>query len=308
MTGHPAISDYPQTVFNLVKQGARYLGEHGVPNAPRNAQWLLAHALACRSADLYLDPVRIPADSQVSLFRTLVARRASREPLQYVLGCTEFMSLPFHTVPPVFIPRPDTEVLVERVEERLLWKATAPEKPRILDLCCGSGVIGVSLASRLARATVVAVDVDEAAVRLTEKNAALNGVANRLQVVQADALRFMAAGEGKFDAIVSNPPYVPTDDIDSLPPEIRCHESVLGLDGGRDGMDFYRAAAPLVVGRLAPGGIVAFEIAEFQGSDVTGLLADAGLRDGEVCRDYGGLDRVVIARVPAGCGEESGDG
>jgi release factor glutamine methyltransferase len=284
-------------ILEALRRAEAYLTERNVPNARRNSEWMLAHVLGCPSPELYLDSQKLLTGSEIAAFDELVRRRGTREPLQYILGSTEFMSLTFETVPGVFIPRPDTEVLVESVEA-LLAKAGKPSGGAVLDLCCGTGVIVVSLLYRNRRLAGVAVDIDPAAAELTGRNAMRNGVAERIECVTADAIEFLETGSRRYDAITCNPPYVLTGDMDGLPPEIRAHEPPLSLDGGPDGLDFYKKVVPLLAGAVMAGGIVAFEIGDTQGAAVADMLSAASFVDVSIHQDYNGLDRVVMARNP----------
>jgi release factor glutamine methyltransferase len=279
------------TVSQLIRDGEIHLVVAGVPNARRNAEWMLADLLRCRAADLYLDATRAPDAGDVERYRELIERRSSREPLQYILGHTEFMSLPFRSRPGVFIPRPDTECLVEIAEARLNRGAA-----RVLDLCCGSGVIAVSLLRRHPDVTTVAVDVDAAAGELTIHNAEANGVHDRMRFVGADAAGFLEGTDERFDMVACNPPYIATGEMNDLPPEVRDHEPWLSLDGGADGLDFYRGVAGPLCRCLKPGASVLFEIGSAQAAGVRAILEAASLVDIEVHQDYAGCDRVVVAR------------
>jgi release factor glutamine methyltransferase len=297
-------------VSQLIRHGESFLTMRGVPNARRNAEWLLAHVLACRSADLYLDAHYVPASIQVRAYERLLDRRGSREPLQYILGMTEFMSLPFYAVPGVFIPRPDTEILVEKIEEHLaevderaaadsspMTQALQSKAPRhVLDLCCGSGVIAVSIVKRVARTVATAVDVTDIATDVAARNADLNCVGRRVDCICADAIEFLENSEHRFDVIACNPPYVPTADLATLAPEIKLHEPRLGLDGGLVGLDFYCAIVRLLRRSLKPGGAAFFEIGAGQAESVCELLASESLTDVSVYKDYAGQNRVVVAR------------
>lgn len=267
--------------------------DNGVPNARKNAEWMLAHVLERRSTDLYLSPAETPPADKIGLFDELIRRRGEREPLQYLLGSTEFMGLPFVVTPGVFIPRPDSEALVEKVEQQIGRDGPCA----LLDLCCGSGVIAVSLVKRLHGATAVAVDVSPEAITVAERNAALNEVASEVRVIRSEAMEYLAMSGRQFDLVVCNPPYVPRPDIPALPPEIRRHEPELSLAGGGDGLDFYRAAMPLLHGVLREDGLVAFEMGSDQGAAVADLLRRASFRNIELHPDYGGSDRFATARA-----------
>lgn len=291
-------------IVRLLREAEVYLVERGVPNARRNAEWLLGHVLECASPDLYLSPYRVLDRNDRDRFQSMLRRRGEREPLQYILGSTEFMSLPFDMRPGVFIPRPETELLVEKVEALLSEIApgrggeNAGEKLAVLDLCCGAGVIGISLAARRRDLECVAVDVDEGAVVLARANAARSGVGDRVRCVEADAADFLRSRPGRYHAVVCNPPYVPAAEIDSLLPEVRDYEPRLALDGGADGLDFYREVIPLLPDVAAPGGIIALEIDDTQGRAVSALVEASAFSGAEVHKDYRDLDRVVTARRP----------
>ncbi len=282
-----------ETIRDLLQRAELRLVASGVPNARRNAEWMLCHALGLRMLDLYVQSTDAPDPDRASVYREMVERRAAREPLQYILGATEFMSLSFEVHPGVFVPRPDTEVLVERAEE-LLRSRPLHEALDVLDLCSGSGIIGVSLAARIPNLAVVAVDVSSAAAVITARNAALNGVSDRVEVVHEDAFAYLRDTGRRFAAVVCNPPYIESGELAALPREVRDHEPTLALDGGRDGLDFYRRAVPELAGRLTPGGFVMFEIGDTQGAGVSKLLRDAAFTSVEVAKDYAGRDRVVI--------------
>jgi len=308
-TRHPArpltnmLADVTDIV-RLLREAEAYLIERGVPNARRNAEWLLGHVLECRTPDIYLSPYRVLERSERDLFRSMLRRRGEREPLQYILGSTEFMSLPFDMRRGVFIPRPDTELLVEKVETLLSGIALGSGNEdtggrlTVLDLCCGAGVIGISLAARRGDLECVAVDVDGGAVVLTRDNAARSGVGDRVRCVEANAADFLRGRPGTYHAVVCNPPYVPAVEIDDLLPEVRDHEPRLALDGGADGLDFYREVIPLLPDVVARGGIIALEIGDTQGRAVCALVEASAFCGTTVHKDYGNLDRVVTGRKP----------
>jgi release factor glutamine methyltransferase len=283
------------TNARLVRRGEALLSEHGVPNARRNAEWLLAHVLGCRSTDLYFKDDVTAGPEAVERYQALLSRRAAREPLQYIIGSTEFMSLPFECEPGVFIPRPETELLVE-ITESAVRRAFGGSAVRLLDLCCGTGAVGISLLCRLPEATAVAVDVSEPAVRLSERNARLNHVAARFRSERDDARTYLSSTENVFEAIACNPPYIALDEMPLLPPDVRLHEPSASLEGGSDGLDFYRSVVPVLERCLAPEGIVTFEIGATQGAAVTALLRNASFLDVSVRKDFAGHDRVVAAK------------
>ncbi len=294
-----------QSIRSLLRLGEAFLVEHGVPNSRRNAEWILSHTLGCGALDLYVHSRGTPPRGAAEAFWERIRRRARREPLQYILGETEFMSLPFAIEKGVFVPRPDTEVLVEW-SERKLREEPLDEPLCVLDVCCGSGIIAVSLAHRIPNLTAVAVDLSASAVGLTRANAARNGVQGRVVALEAAALDYLDPDRrfpawlrpNRFAAVVCNPPYVETKALEDLAPEIRDHEPVLALDGGPDGLDFYRSVTPAIPRWLKPGGIVAFEIADTHAQAVGSLLSAAGFLDIETTPDYTGRDRVISGISP----------
>lgn len=286
------------TIRGWLKRAETHLVGHDVPNARRNAEWMLCHSLGWSMLDVYVQSAVALDDAQASRYWEIVERRANREPLQYILESTEFMSLPFDVRRGVFVPRPETELLVESVEASL--RARPLYQPLgALDLCCGSGIVGVSLAYRVPNLDVVAVDVAPAAVALTATNAERNGVADRVRAVEMDAFAFLEGSGERFSAIVCNPPYISTGELAALPREVREHEPMLALDGGEDGLDFYRKVVPLLARCLHADGFVAVEIGDTQGASVSALLRDAGFGVVEVAKDYAGCDRVVAAGMVA---------
>lgn len=289
----------PSNIRELLGRAEARLVENGVPNARRNAEWMLCHTLGWSMLDLYVNSAAPLDETHVETYWECVERRASREPLQYILGGTEFMSFPFEVQPGVFVPRPETEVLVERAEA-LLRAIPLHRELSVLDLCCGSGIIGVSLARRIANLRVTAVDVSRKAIELTRHNANINGVSPRVRVVKCDAFTFMTPRAPRYTAILCNPPYIATGELAELPREVREHEPVTALDGGADGLDFYRRVVPSLAAKLHPGGFVMFEIGDTQGPAVSELLRGAGFARVDVIKDLSGRDRVVTAQeVPA---------
>jgi release factor glutamine methyltransferase len=282
------------TIRELLNLAENHLTRHGVPNARRNAEWMLCATIDVTMLDLYVrsrDRLEPAAEAD---YWSRIERRAAREPLQYILGTTEFMALPFVARPGVFVPRPDTEVLVEHAQKKL--RARELHEPAlVLDLCCGSGVIGVSIARHVPNAGVTAVDTSDAAIELTAENAALNAVSDRVRLVHDDAIDYLAGTTDRFAAILCNPPYIASGDLAGLPREVREHEPFLALDGGPDGLDFYRRAIPQMVRCLLPGAFIMVEIGDTQGDAVSALFQAAGFATIRVMHDLAGRDRVVLA-------------
>lgn len=282
-------------IRELLRMAEQMLEAHHVPNARNNAFWMLCDLLGWKPVDVYAHHRTRLSDDLLDIYWDMIERRAGREPLQYIVGATEFMSLPFEARPGVFIPRPETEILVEHAD-RMLRAFPLHQPLSALDLCCGSGIIGVALANRIGNLEVTAVDVSADAVELTAQNARKNDVSGRVRVVQSDAFRYLEKWSEQFTAILCNPPYIETGDLARLPLEVREHEPMLALDGGADGLDFYRRVMPLLRPRLATGGMVMFEIGDTQADAVMEMLRGAGFAKVFVIQDLSGRDRVVAGR------------
>ena len=228
--------------------------------------------------------------------RELARRRLEGEPLQYLVGRWEFWGLPFQVGPGVLIPRPETELLVETGLELL----RGVENPMAADLCSGSGCIAAALAHSLPACRVTAVELSGDAFPYLTQNLAQNHLDGRVTPLRGDVLRPDSCppqADGPFHLILSNPPYIPQKDLPGLQREVR-REPVMALDGGEDGLVFYRVLAREWSRRLLPGGALAVEIGFHQGEEVAALFREAGLKKVEVRQDLSGLDRVVLGRRP----------
>lgn len=278
------------TVLKVLQWTAGYLREKGIDGARLDAELLLAEVLQLDRVGLYVNYDRPLEAGELADYRQLVGRRARREPVAYILGRSEFWSLPFEVRSGVLIPRPDTEVLVEEALAR------AADDSRILDVGTGSGAIAVSLAYELPGARLVAMDASAEALAVAQINARNNGVAERILFQQGDLNRLPA---GPFELIVANPPYIPHGAMATLQADVRDYEPHLALAGGDDGLDCYRALAAQASRCLGGGGWLLLEVGIGQAEAVRQLLSQAGL--GEIfCRNnYAGIPRVVGGRLPA---------
>ena len=229
-------------------------------------------------------------DEQMAALDNALAQRAAGRPLQYILGEWEFLTLILKVGEGVLIPRPDTELLCEVAARQLRGKAA----PRVLDLCAGSGCVGLGVASLHPDALVTEVELSDAALSYLKQNV-LRYPDYAVTVRQADVLADFDAFDGPYDAILSNPPYIPTADLPSLQKEVQ-HEPQMALDGDADGLTFYRTIAEHWCEKLSDDGFVAVEVGIGQAADVAALFAAQGLENTEVFTDLGGVDRVVLAR------------
>jgi release factor glutamine methyltransferase len=281
------------TIAEILNKTAEYLGKKDLESPRCNAELMLGHVLDMRRIDLYLNHDRPLRDSEVSAFRTLVERRLAGFPLQYLTGEMEFFSLSFLVSPAVLIPRPETEILVEAILERLPSRGP-PWK--VVDLGTGSGVVAVSLAVHLPQARLRATDRSSEALAVALRNARRHGVADRISFSQGDLWESLRGEEGTFQAVVSNPPYVSRDQLQDLPPEIRLHEPFLALDGGPDGLEVIRRVVAEAPRFLCQDGILALEMGAGQAPAVKGLLAATkAFGQPRVVEDYAGIERVVMA-------------
>ena len=265
----------------------------GVEDPRRDARLLLAHALGIDAGALAGDPRRkVPADA-AKRFGAAIARRARREPVSRILGRRAFWTLDLALTPDTLDPRPDSETLVETVLAEIDARGWRRDRPlRLLDLGTGSGCLLLALLSELPRAWGAGVDRSPGAAAAARANAVAAGLADRAHFVVSD---WNQALGGPFDLAVANPPYIRRDSIAGLMPEVALWDPVLALDGGVDGLDAYRAMLADLRRVLAPGAVVALELGAGQGSNVSRLLRDVGLRPARVARDLAGIERCIVA-------------
>jgi release factor glutamine methyltransferase len=264
---------------------------HLRPDAARDATLLLLHTLEITRAELLANPGHPLTPTQQSAYEALILRRLTNEPIQYITGEQEFYGLALHVTPAVLIPRPETELLVEAV----LTALDPSQALRILDLGSGSGAIAIALATHLPHAHIIASDISPAALDLARANAAHHNLTARIRFVESDLLSALAPIE-TFDAIVSNPPYIPTADRATLHPQVRDHEPASALFAGQDGLDVYRRLIPQARAALAPHGLLALEIGHNQRDPIAALLS--AWRDLHFVDDLQQIPRVVLARKP----------
>ncbi|HSN15829.1 MAG TPA: peptide chain release factor N(5)-glutamine methyltransferase [Anaeromyxobacteraceae bacterium] len=274
------------TPLKLLAWSQEWFSRKGV-DAPRlTGELLLSHALRCERVRLYLDFDKPLGEAELAAFRELVKRRAEGEPTAYLVGRREFYGRPFRVSPAVLVPRPETELVVEAA------LAALPEGGRALDLCTGSGAIGVSLALERKGARVVATDLSPAALAVARENAAALGA--EVELLEGDLFAPVPAG-APFDVIVSNPPYVPSGELPGLSREVR-REPALALDGGADGLALLRRIVAEAPRHLAPGGALVLEMHESHAEPLPRLCLEAGFAGAEPRKDLAGLWRFVVAR------------
>lgn len=304
MNGEPetlsAFGRRPVTPRRALDQAAGALSRAGIESARLDAEVLLAHVLGATRERLYLDyDAPLAADRQ-DRFLSLIARRCRGEPVAYLTGRREFWSLDFLVTPAVLVPRPETELLVETAVGLIGEAPTLELGFKILELGTGSGAIAVSLAKEKPAPEIWATDISPAALEVARTNASRHGVAHKIHFCAGDlfeAVAYLTGRWGFFQMIVSNPPYVRSEEFDRLPRDVRDFEPRIALDGGPDGLDFYRRIVRAGRLYLASSGLVLFEIGEDMADEVVRLFTDAGcFTPARVYRDYSGRDRVVSAR------------
>jgi release factor glutamine methyltransferase len=276
------------TVLETLDKGTAYLAKKGIEDARRNMQLLVAHQLGCTRMDLYLRFDQPLAESELAPLRDLLKRRGDGVPLQHLLGSVHFHRRDFKTDARALIPRPETEELAEW----LLKHAALPANPRVLDMGCGSGVLGLTLAAELPGSQVTLADLSPDALALARENAALLEITNA-RFVESDL--FAALAGQSFDLIVANLPYVPETDRATLSKEV-AHDPDLALFGGPDGLDVIRRFVPAAKDHLAPGGWLALEIGIDQSAEVESLLRAAALSDVLTLKDLSGIPRFPVGR------------
>jgi len=275
------------TIREALASAEAMLKEAGVPDPYIDAEWMLESVSGLDRMQMKWNQETELTPEQEQRFSSLLLSRANREPVQYLLGEQNFYGLRFRVTPDVLIPRQETEELCE-------WGLKFLKKhpaPHVLDLCTGSGAIAVTISRKCLRAQVTASDLSEGALRVAQKNALSNGASVRF--LQGDLWEPLCGMT--FDLILSNPPYIPTQDCETLQPEVM-REPRMALDGGKDGLDFYRRIADGAGEHLNPGGMIAVELGVGEAEDVAELFRRAGLADVEIRKDLYGVERMVGAR------------
>jgi len=290
------------TLRELLREGEASLSLAGIDDAGFDARELLFHVYSLDRERYLSESGREAEERRAEEYRELIRRRAEHTPLQHLTGEAWFYGYRFSVGPEVLIPRFDTEVLLERalrvteeLTERKRISEDAEESIKVLDLCTGSGILACVLSLEGKRLSVTASDISPAALATARKNAA--DLKAEAEFLESDLFEEVP---GCFDVIVSNPPYIAPEVIETLSPEVREHDPVLALDGGEDGLEFYRRIAREAPKHLKPGGRLLLEIGEEQGKAVTGLLSGAGFINTAVFKDLSGLDRVVSAEIGTG--------
>jgi len=281
------------TVLEVIRRTTEFFQGKGIDSPRLQAELLVADELKMPRLRLYLDFERTLDADQLARLREKVRRRARGEPLQLILGTANFCGFELRVTRGVLIPRPETEVLAEAAWE---WLKASPggQKGRVLDLGTGSGCLAIALALKCPDVEVWAADVSEAAIEVAKENIRRHGLQDRVRLLQGDGFGALPAGL-RFEAIVSNPPYIPDEEISSLPPEVRDWEPRVALAGGKDGLAVIRRLAAEGRSRLKPEGRLFMEFADGQEAQARRIFEEAGWKGVEIRPDLSGSPRILIA-------------
>ncbi|MBP3338433.1 MAG: peptide chain release factor N(5)-glutamine methyltransferase [Lachnospiraceae bacterium] len=279
----------------LFDYAKNYLIDNDIADYNSDSYLLLEYVFGISKTDFFLKKNENVDDIKLEEFKNYLKERASGKPLQYITGTQDFMGLTFKVNENVLIPRYDTEILVDTALKVL--KTYDKSSIRVCDMCTGSGCIGISIAKLGNISDVTCVDISKAALEVAKENANIND-ANNIHFVNSDLFEAFDEGENavKFDFIISNPPYIRSDEIEGLMREVRLHEPRLALDGDDDGLKFYNIITKEAAKRLYDGGWLLYEIGCDQGISVSELMKESGFTEVKVIKDLAGLDRVVIGK------------
>jgi len=305
------------TILDVIRRSTEFLAGRGVDSPRLQVELLLAHVLKLPRLKLYLQFDRELTEAELAPLRDLVKRRGQREPLQHLTGTAAFLAHEIKVTREVLVPRPETEMLAQLAVQKLSAAGGQPmaseadrmPAARCLDFGTGSGCLAIAIAAACPETEVHAIDKSPAALTIARENAASNGVAGRITFLEGDGFAALAAHPSSgirlppFDLVVTNPPYIPTAEIATLDPEVRDHDPRLALDGGADGLDFYRRLATEAVPWLVPGGWLLAEFGDGQAEAVSGIFTGAGWSSEGVEKDLSGRERVLIVRSPQAAGE-----
>lgn len=285
-------------VIDILKMSTDYLEKKGIDNPRLNAELLLGHVLNMNRVQLYLNFEKPLATSELDQFRQFLKRRVSNEPIQYILGETEFYSLKLKVNKYTLIPRPETEILVDKIIEICNKTFSQQDKIIVLDIGSGSGNIGISLAKNVQNAYILGVDIGVETIKTASENAQSHCVEDRIRFKAADVFddNFFIKLTNKIDIVISNPPYILQEEFDTLPIEVKNFEPYIALNGGKDGLTFYRRLFQISKNILKTDGIIGFEISYNRGEKIKQLAENYSFTNVEIVKDLNGFERVIIGR------------
>ena len=286
------------TVLEILNGSTDYLKKHQIENPRLNAELLVAHSMDLSREALYIHLHRQLLKEEKEKLESLMKRRISGEPLQYIIGHQEFWSIDFKVDPRVLIPRPETELLVEQ-SLLILLKTLSKKRPSVLEIGTGSGAIAIALAKEERDLFLMATDISREALVLAKENAKSAGLSDQIKFINGDLFSPFRLFKGRepFDMILSNPPYIPCPEIPKLAREVRDYEPIIALHGGEDGLEFYRNITSQAPFYLQQGGWLLLEVGQDQGNKVSEMIEKGGCFKGvELIQDLSGIQRVVKAQ------------
>jgi release factor glutamine methyltransferase len=281
------------TVLEVIKLSTEYLQKKGVESPRANAEILLAEILKCKRLELYLAFDKPLAENEIQIYREAIRKRGLRIPLQYIVGNVEFYGLKLIVNQNVLIPRPETELLVEKI----INESDNSASLKILDIGVGSGNISLTILKNLPNSNVVAIDISESALEVAKQNAELNLLQDRIEFKLFDIIKDNLNSLGKYDLIVSNPPYVSENDFESLEPELKLHEPKIALTDNSNGISFYKHIVEVSDQILNIRGKIYFELGKGQSNQVQNLFEQKGFNNITVIKDYSGIDRIISGEI-----------
>lgn len=278
------------TISSLLDWTTLYFTKYAIQEPHLEAEILLAHSLSVKRIELYVQHERILTADELARFKQLILRRIKKEPVAYIIGCKPFMSLDFFVNQDVLIPRPETEKLVEIAVD---IAKTRDETISVLDIGCGSGAIAISIAKYALNTSIVATDSSEKAVYTANQNAQKHGVQDKITFYQGNLFEPIPS-DLKFDIIVSNPPYIQSSEINNLQIEIKDFEPIAALDGGADGLDFYRNIISHAHGFLKQNGLILLEMGAGQSKSIRNIIdSNPSFGNIKIFKDHGDIERVI---------------
>jgi len=277
------------TVIEAINLSTDYLAKKNIESPRINAEHLLAHILKCKRLNLYLSFDRPLKDDEVNNYRELLVRRSKAEPLQYIVGNVEFYGLEFDVNPAVLIPRPETELLVEKIIQNLKDENNL----RILDVGTGSGNIAVALAKNIVNCEIIGIDISKEALKIAQTNAEKNGVSDKISFKKMDIFNTDNFTDGSFNILVSNPPYISIEEYPQLRPELIVYEPRVALTDNADGLQFYRSISEKAQSLLKENGKIYFEMGMGQASAIAKILEENSFRDIRIDKDYSNIERII---------------
>lgn len=281
------------STLELIKDISKEFSDKGIDSSNVEAETIVQDVLGCNRIALYLEDITLSENQSLSIEK-MVSRRLSGEPLQHIIGSVTFYGNKIYVKKGVFIPRPETEILVEKAIQHAL--RLDKEGLNILDLCTGSGCVAISLTKALNACKIIASDISDAAIKLSNHNAKLNSVSEKIDFIKSDLFDVLSKYKGSFDIIVSNPPYIDSKHIEKLPNEVKC-DPIAALDGGVGGLDFYRRIINEAELFLKEEGDIFLELADGISKDVSTIFKNSNsFVDIKIAKDLNSIDRVIVAK------------